>query len=548
MASYLGKRVYEGIVIGNIVHYSNKLEIKDNESLGYNKEKERFNNARLEAVKFYENLYNNLNDEKIKEEKEIILSFIAILNDLDFIETVDEEMKMNNLTAEKATRNASVKLRKVLENIDNDYLKERARDIEEATNKVILFLQQNNKNNIISNSSIIITNSMTVADLMTIDKEKIKGLVLEKISPNAHIAILAKSLSIPCVASLNQQVIFNDNDIVILDATEGLLIINPSQEQIKLYQDRQNQNKNLLLELAKYKYLNIQTIDNQKINVYANITSSYEVNNVVDKNADGIGLFRSEFLYLNGSSFPTEEEQFEHYKKVVMKMGAKPTIIRTFDIGADKQVDYFHLGKENNPVLGYRGVRIYKQFSDVFHTQIKALLRASVYGNLKIMIPMINSLDEIDFVKNVIKNVEEELDTKNIKYNKSIPLGIMIETPAAAIISDELAKVVDFFSIGTNDLCQYTLAMDRENTNILPSFNPNHKAILRFIYYVSKNAKKNNIEIGICGEMAKDIKLLSFYIKCGIDELSVSSSYILQLKKNITEIDTTQYEIERYIN
>lgn len=547
MINYLGKRVYEGIVLGKIINYTNEIVIENNKSLGYTEEMERFNNARLQAIKFYEQLYNSINEDLIKEEKQIILSFIAILDDLDLIENVDEEIKVNNLSAEKAVYKASLKLKQILQTIDNEYLQERAKDIEEATNKIISFLQQNHKKSIIPDSSIIVTNSMTVADMMLIDKEKIKGLVLENISPNAHIAILAKSLSIPCIASLQKQLNCIDNTNAILDATNGILIVNPDDEQIEIYQNKQKQNQEALQELEKYKYLNIKTIDQKTIKVYANITSSYEVENVVNNNADGIGLFRSEFIFLNANTFPSEEEQFEHYKKVLLKMNNLPTIIRTLDIGADKQVAYFHFEKESNPALGYRGVRIYKEFSDVFYTQIKALLRASIYGNLKIMIPMINNIDEVVYVKEVIENVKKEFDEQKIKYNKNIALGIMIETPSAAIISDELAKIVDFFSIGTNDLCQYTLAMDRENAKILPTFNPKHKAILRLIYDVSKNAKKNNIEIGICGEMAKDKSLLLFYIKCGIDELSVSSSYILQLKKNICEVNTTEVEIEDYI-
>lgn len=547
MTKYVGKRVSDGIVIGKIKNYANEVIINNEKSLGYLKEKKRFDIARLETIQFYEKLYNDAKNKNINEEKQIILSFIAILDDLDFIESVDDELKNNNLSAEQAVFNASKKLRKILSEIDNQYLKERTKDIEEATNKVIDILQNNNKKSIISSSTIIITNSMTVADLMTIDKEKIKGLVLENISPNAHIAILAKSLSIPCITFYNLHLDYNDNIYAILDATEGLLIINPDIEQMKLYQNKIKQNNELLHELFKYKNLDVRTIDNKKIKVYANITSSYEIENVIDKNIDGIGLFRSEFLYLNSKTFPTEDEQFEHYKKVLMQMNNAPTIIRTLDIGADKKADYFLLPKENNPALGYRGVRIYKEYFNVFNTQIRALLRASMYGNLKIMIPMVNSIEEILYVRKVVDTVKGKLKSENIEFDNNISLGIMIETPAAAIISDELAKYVDFFSIGTNDLCQYTLAMDRENTNILSEFNSKHKAILRIIYYVAKNAKKNNIEIGICGEMAKDKDLLPFYIKCGVDELSVSSSYILQLKKNIIEMDTTQYEMEKYI-
>lgn len=544
MRRYIGKRVFDGVVIGNIILYEENIQIEDNISEGIEIEIVKFNSARKSVIQDYNKLIHESN--RLKDNKNILLSYISILEDLDLIETTEDLIKKENLSAEVAVSKSCHILKQILLNLENEYLRERANDIEEVCNKIIKKLQNKHEINLML-PSIILARNMTVSSLLQIDLKNVLGLVLEDASPNSHIAILARSLSIPCIASLSERIKIKNNQVVILDSSNNCIIVDPTKKELSHYQkiiEKSNFDKQMLDE---YKYKDIKTIDNKKIKVYANISSALEVDNVLENNADGIGLFRSEYLYLNSDTFPTEDEQFIQYKKCISSLKNKPTIIRTMDIGADKQVIYFNLPKESNPALGYRGVRLYKEYKDVFMTQLKALLRASIYGDLRIMIPMITNVDQMLYVLSCIKEAKVQLKLKNIEFNENVKIGAMIETPAAALICDEIAKVVDFFSIGTNDLTQYLLAIDRENPKVLDIYDPKHKSILKLIYYVSSIAKQNNIEVGICGELARNKDLLSFYIKCGIDEISVSTSYILECKKNITKINTNDVNIDEYI-
>lgn len=545
MIKYYGKRVFEGIVIGKIIRLDSELNINNLNFEGYDKELQKFNIARQKTSESYRLIYNKSLNESNEISSDIILSFISLLDDLDFIETVEKYLK-TNICAEDAVLRASEELQEIFRNLDNPYLKERAKDIKEICKKVINNLQNNKNNFTIDKPTILITSDMLISDFMELDKKNILGIVFENVSPNSHIAILARSLSIPSIASVSEKIVDNSSDCI-LDSKNGLFIVDPDKDLFNQYLLLKKEREQLSEQLIKYKNINVKTVDNKTIKVFANISSKYEIQTVLDNNADGIGLFRSEFLYLNNHNFPTEEEQFEHYKEVVSQMKEKPTIIRTMDIGADKKVDYFKLPSESNPFLGYRGVRIYKEYLNVFIAQLRALLRASVYGNLKIMIPMINSVDEVKFIKSTINDVKNQLSKEKINFNPDLEVGIMIETPAAALICDELAQYVDFFSIGTNDLSQYVLAIDRENSKLVDQYNPNHKAILRLIYHISKIANEHNIKVGICGEIAREKELLGFFINCGIEELSVSSSYILECKKNIADIDTNNYLIKKFI-
>jgi len=544
MKQYTGKRVYEGIAIAKIIRYDEKINIEKTISKGFTIELNRFNKAREQVINSYNEIYNNSN--KNAKNNEIILSYISIAEDLDLIESVEDLLKNNNITAEEAVDKTCQILKSMLSNLDNEYLKERINDIQEVCTKIILFLQEK-QFDMINENCIIVSDNISVSTLLQLDMSKVLGLVLENASPNSHIAILARSYGIPCIASVSEKVNEINNNIAILDCTNGLLITSPSKDLLYEYRNLEKENMIKKQELNNYKNKEIKTIDGKVLKVYANISSSLEIDTVINSGADGIGLYRSEYIYLNNETFPSEELQYNHYVKCVKEMNDKPTIIRTMDIGADKQVEYFDLPKETNPALGYRGVRLYKEFKDVFLTQLKALLRASYYGNLKIMIPMITNLDEIEFVFECLREAKENLKSNNINYNENMKVGVMIETPASALICKELAKYVDFFSIGTNDLSQYVLAIDRENSKVLDTFNPRHKSILRLIYYVSKIAKENNIEVGICGELARNKDLQGFYILCGIDEISVSTSYILECKKNISEIDTRNINLLDYI-
>ena len=398
--------------------------------------------------------------------------------------------------------------------------------------------------------SIVICNDLPSSELMKLDKNLLIGLILVKGSINSHVSILTRMLEIPAICALDNLSVDEslNGQFAIVDAIKGKLIIDPPAKELTLYSKIKD---NYLLELQTLQsFKNKETItsDNKKLKIYANIASSYEVDNVIKNDGEGIGLFRSEFIYLDSKTYPTEEEQFVHYKEVVEKMKGKEVIIRTLDIGADKKVDYFNLPQEENPALGYRSIRICKDRPAMFLDQLMALYRASAYGNLSIMIPMIISLSEVEFVKEMCDLAKSNLKLRGIPYSENVKIGIMIETPAAAIMSDVFAKHVDFFSIGTNDLSQYTLAIDRVNPLLDKTFNPHHRAILRLIKMTIENAHKNNIPVGICGELARDEKLLPFFVSLGIDELSVSPSYVLKLRKQISEIDTSSVNIDNYIN
>lgn len=545
MKKYAGKRIYEGISIGKIIRYESNVIIDNNKSLGYDKEKSIFINAKEILIKTYNDLYKKSVVEN-NSQAEIFLTFINILEDYDFLDNIEENLK-KGFSATNSIVNSSNSLQKMLINIDNDYLKERAKDIEEISIKLIKIIQGDNNYINFNEKFILVTSNLSVVDFMTIPREKILGIVLEDISPNSHVAILIRSFGIPSISLINQKVNFIKNELCVLDSTNSVLLTSVNNENISKYQSILKDRQLKLEKLISYKDKDVQTIDNKKIKVYANISSSYEIDSVLDCNPDGIGLFRSEFIYLNANTFPSEEEQFEIYKLCVSKMNNKPTIIRTFDIGADKKINYFNIPEEANPFLGYRGVRLYYEFKDVFITQLMALYRASIYGNLKVMIPMVSNMNEIKYVYKCIQEAKNNLINRNINFNEKMAIGVMIETVSAALICDELCEYVDFFSIGTNDLTQYVLAIDRENSKVLNSYDHKSKAILRLIYYISSIVKSKGKEIGICGELAREKELLPFFINCGIDELSVSLSYVLECKKNITEIDTRYFEIKKYL-
>ena len=542
MKRYIGKRVFDGVVIGNLVLYDENISV-DNKSEGNEMEIKKFHNARESVIEDYKNIFQ---EKKQLSDNTIILSYISLLEDLDLIEMTESLIAKENVSSQVAIQKTCHNLKQMFSNLDNEYLKERVKDIDEVCNKIIKKIQ-NKKEIIITSPSIILARNMSVSSLLKIESSKILGLILEDASPNSHIAILARSLAIPCIASLYERMEVENDELVILDCSNNCVIVSPLKYEIEKYKKICERNDFYKQELNAYKYKEIETIDKKRVKVFANVSSSLEIDNVLENNADGIGLFRSEYIYLNSDTFPSEDEQFIQYKKCVSSLKDKPTIIRTMDIGADKQVAYFNISKEKNPALGYRGVRLYKEYKEVFMTQLKALLRTSIYGNLRIMIPMVTNIDEILFVLNCVNEAKKDLSLRNIPYN-NVKIGAMIETPAAALICDQIAKYVDFFSIGTNDLSQYLLAIDRENPKVLDIFDYKHKAILKLIYYISNIAKQNDIEVGICGELARNKDLLGFYIKCGIDEISVSSSYILECKKNITSINTNEIDINEYIN
>ncbi len=545
MKEYNSKRIFDGYSLGKLVVYQNKKSEVKTEYLGKEIEENRFFEARQKAIESLEKLYQDTLIKLGKDEAQLFLTHKLMAEDLDFEDLVKVGIA-SNLNAEKATEEASKQLSSMFSSMDDEYMKERARDVIEVGNKIIDILSKKEDLTILKEPSIVICDDLPSSELMKFDKNLLIGLVLVKGSINSHVSILTRMLEIPSICSIDNLEVNEslNGKFAIIDGLKGKLIINPTSKEITKYSKIKETYLNDIKELSKLKGKETTTKDGKKLKIYANIASSYEVENVIKNDAEGIGLFRSEFIYLDSKTYPSEEEQFVHYKKVVEEMKGKEVIIRTLDIGADKKVDYFDLPQEENPALGYRSIRICKDRPSMFLDQLTALYRASAFGNLSIMIPMIISISEVEFVKEMCALAKNNLTSRGIKYNPNMKIGIMIETPAAAIISDELAKHVDFFSIGTNDLSQYTLAIDRVNPLLNKTFNPHHKAILRLIKLTIENGHKANIPVGICGELARDEKLVPFFVSLGIDELSVSPSYILKLRKQISTIDTTTVDVE----
>ncbi len=549
MKEYSSKRIFDGYALGKLVVYQEtKNEIK-NEFLGEEEEFNRFIEARSKATLSFEKLYQDTLISLGEKEAELFLSHKLMAEDLDFEDLVREEIANKN-TAEKAVLNASKQLSSMFEGMDDSYMKERAKDVLEVGNKLVDCLSNKEETNLLKEPSILICDDLPSSELMKLDKNLLLGLVLVKGSINSHVSILTRMLEIPSICALDELKVdpsFNGK-FAIIDGLKGKLILDPSSKDITKFSKIKEEYLADVRELSKLKGVETKTLDGKKLKIYSNIASSYEVDNVIKNDGEGIGLFRSEFIYLDSKDYPSEEEQFTHYKKVVEAMKGKEVIIRTLDIGADKKVDYFNLPEEENPALGYRSIRICKDRPAMFLDQLTALYRASAYGNLAIMIPMIISLSEVEFVKQMCTLAKNNLTSRGEKFNKDMKIGIMVETPAAAIMSDLLAEHVDFFSIGTNDLSQYTLAIDRVNPLLDKTFNPHHKAILRLIKLTIENGHKANIPVGICGELARDEKLLPFFVALGIDELSVSPSYVLKLRKQIAGIDTSKVDIDSFVN
>ncbi len=549
MKEYSSKRIFDGYALGKLVVYQDiKTETK-NEFLGEEKETERFIEARAKTIVTFEKLYQDTLIRLGEEEAQLFLTHKLMAEDLDFEDLVKEGIS-NTLTAESAVKEASKQLSSMFETMDDVYMKERARDVLEVGNKIIDVLTKKEDLTLLKEPSIIICDDLPSSELMKFDKNLLIGLILVKGSINSHVSILTRMLEIPSICAIDD---FNvdaslNGKFAIIDGLKGKLIIDPTSKDITKYSKIKESYLNDIKELSLLRGKETTTLDGKKLKIYSNIASSYEVDNVIKNDGEGIGLFRSEFIYLDSKTYPTEEEQFVHYKKVVEAMKGKEVIIRTLDIGADKKVDYFELPEEENPALGYRSIRICKDRPAMFLDQLTALYRASAYGNLAIMIPMIISLSEVEFVKEMCALAKNNLTSRGEKFNPDMKIGIMIETPAAAIMSDVLAEHVDFFSIGTNDLSQYTLAIDRVNPLLDKTFNPHHKAILRLIKLTIENGHKKNIPVGICGELARDEKLLPFFVSLGIDELSVSPSYVLKLRKQISTIDTTKVDIDSFVN
>lgn len=538
MQSFQGKSVYKGIVMGPVVVLKkNDYQVKRTKIEDAQKEADRVQ----DAVKRSQEQLQKLYDKALKEVGEASAAIFEVhqmmLEDEDYLEAIQNMIETEMVNAEYAVAVTGDNFSQMFASMDDDYMKARAADIKDISERLVRNLSGQEDADLSNiDPSIIVADDLSPSETVQMDKDKILAFVTVHGSTNSHTAILARMMNIPALIGVPLEL----DELVsgataVVDGFTGQVIFEPDEETQEQTLRRVQEEKEKLALLQELKGKENVTLDGKKINIYANIGSVGDIGYVLENDAGGIGLFRSEFLYLGRNDFPTEEEQFQAYKQAVQTMAGKKVIIRTLDIGADKQVDYFNLGNEDNPALGYRAIRICLKQPDIFKTQLRALFRAAVYGNLSIMYPMITSVEEVEKIYEIVKEVEIELKAQEIQYR--IPeQGIMIETPAAVMVSDRLAELVDFFSIGTNDLTQYTLAIDRQNEKLDDFYNPHHEAIMRMIQMVVDNAHKCGKWAGICGELGADLTLTEKFVRMGLDELSVAPSMILKLRKIVREM------------
>ena len=538
MQYFQGKSVYKGIVMGPVaVLKKNDYQVKRARIEDSEAEVKRVK----EAVEVSKKQLGRLYDKAVREVGEASAAIFEVhqmmLEDEDYLESMENMIRIELVNAEYAAAATGDNFAEMFAAMDDEYMKARSADVKDISERLVRNLSGEGDNDLSSmEPSVIVADDLSPSETVQMDKEKILAFVTVHGSTNSHTAILARMMNIPALIGVPMDLNgLKTGMTAVVDGFSGQVIFEPEEDVRKETEKRMQEEaeKQKLLEELKGKE-NI-TPDGRKINIYANIGSVGDLGYVMENDAGGIGLFRSEFLYLGRNDFPTEEEQFQAYKQAVQTMAGKKVIIRTLDIGADKQVDYFNLGKEENPALGYRAIRICLKQPEIFKAQLRALFRAAVYGNLSVMYPMITSTEEVEKIYAIVAEVEEELKKQEVQY-KIPEQGIMIETPAAVMISDRLAEMVDFFSIGTNDLTQYTLAIDRQNEQLDDFYNPHHEAVLRMIRMVVENAHKCGKWAGICGELGADLTLTEQFVRMGVDELSVAPSMILKLRKIVREM------------
>lgn len=538
MQYFQGKSVYKGIVMGPVaVLKKNDYQVKRARIEDPEAEVKRVK----EAVEVSKKQLGRLYDKAVREVGEASAAIFEVhqmmLEDEDYLESMENMIRTELVNAEYAAAATGDNFAEMFAAMDDEYMKARSADVKDISERLVRNLSGEGDNDLSSmEPSVIVADDLSPSETVQMDKEKILAFVTVHGSTNSHTAILARMMNIPALIGVPMDLNgLKTGMTAVVDGFSGQVIFEPEEDVQKETEKRMQEEaeKQKLLEELKGKE-NV-TPDGRKINIYANIGSVGDLGYVMENDAGGIGLFRSEFLYLGRNDFPTEEEQFQAYKQAVQTMAGKKVIIRTLDIGADKQVEYFNLGKEENPALGYRAIRICLKQPEIFKAQLRALFRAAVYGNLSVMYPMITSTEEVEKIYAIVAEVEEELKAQEVQY-KIPEQGIMIETPAAVMISDRLAEMVDFFSIGTNDLTQYTLAIDRQNEQLDDFYNPHHEAVLRMIRMVVENAHKCGKWAGVCGELGADLTLTEQFVRMGVDELSVAPSMILKLRKIVREM------------
>ncbi|MFZ2539122.1 MAG: phosphoenolpyruvate--protein phosphotransferase [Oscillospiraceae bacterium] len=538
-----GKGVSSGIAIGKIHFYDNKRhKVKRYHAKDTDEQIKRFEQAKLEAIKQLQELYEKALGEVGEANAMIFQIHQMMLEDLDYSDSVINIIKMQSVNAEYAVGTTDDNFSNMFSEMEDEYMKGRAADVRDVSERLLKILDNcDEKVDAHDEPTIIAAKDLAPSETVQMDKNKLLGFVTMEGSSYSHTAIIARTMNIPAIIGLGNQLTpkFNGK-MSIIDGSTGEVFIEPDEETILRLKRKKQKEDNYKLLLSELKDKDNITLDGQQIDIFANIGNVSDVGEVIKNDAGGVGLFRSEFLYLENTDYPTEDEQFTAYKSITEIMSGKRVIIRTLDIGADKQVDYFKMCHEENPAMGYRAIRICLDRQDIFKTQLRAIYRASAFGNIAIMFPMIISVEEVLMIKDIVSEVKLELQQDGIQFNEDVLLGIMIETPAAALISDDLAKEVDFFSIGTNDLTQYTLAIDRQNLKLEKTYNPHHKAVLRLIKMVSDNAHKNGIWVGICGELGADETLTQTFLAMGIDELSVSPNKVLSIRKKVRETNVSE--------
>lgn len=544
MQIYNGKSVFGGIAIGKISVYQKKeqqvkrVKIDDPEQ-----EMARYEKAKAEGIKQLQGLYDKALREVGEANAAIFEVHQMMMEDDGYNESVENIIRSQGVNAEYAVATTGDNYAQMFSAMDDDYMRERAADVRDISERLLTILNGEETGAVDADEpKIIVAEDLAPSETVQLDKDKVLSFVTVKGSLNSHTAILARTMAIPALVntsvSLESEM---DGRLGIVDGADGTFYVDPDEETLAEMKKRQEEDlsrKQLFLTLKGKENV---TLDGQKVMLYANIGNIKDLATVIQNDAGGIGLFRSEFIYLEKEDFPTEEEQFQIYRQVAQTMAGKRVIIRTLDIGADKQCDYFHMEHEENPALGCRAIRICLTRPEIFKTQLRALFRASAFGKIAIMYPMITSVQEVRKIKEIVEEVKAELTSQGVEFGNP-EQGIMIETPAAAIISDDLAKEVDFFSIGTNDLSQYTMAIDRQNPQLDLFFDPHHPAVLRMISLVMENAHKAGIWAGICGELGADQSLTKEFLAMGVDELSVSPGSILSLRKIILETNVTDYK------
>lgn len=548
-----GKNICAGYAYGKIaIHKKNEAVVVRKRCTDTQAQIQRFDEARFAAKKEYEGLYARALEEVGNNNAALFKADVVLLDDVDYIDSVKNIIRTQQVNAEYAVAVTIDNFTKMMSGLNDAYIRERSKDVADVFNKVIEILTTEGKDkHEFDEPVILMASDLTPSEIVMLDKTNIIGFVMMESSSNSHTAILSRSMNIPSLIGVDLYGFVDakgnislgddiapefEGKMAILDGYSGRLIVEPTKEEVEVYKKRMEKeaHSKKLLDVMKGK--ETVTKSGVKVNLYANINDEQDVANALINDAEGVGLYRSEYLYMGKDCEPSEGEQTAMYRRIVENMGGKTLIIRTADIGADKKLSYMEFDKEQNPALGYRGIRVSLEKRDMFVTQLRAIYRASYYGNISIMFPMITSVEEVLEIKEIIKEIKIELDKEGYPY-RECKLGIMIETPAAVMISDLLAKEVDFFSIGTNDLSQYTLAVDRTNEKVQKYYNPHHEAILRMIKMTIKNAHDNNCMVGICGEMASDPEIISTLIELGIDDISVTPANVLFVREIIRSIE-----------